>query len=119
VTRAALALPLLAALGCRGPAGAAGAPGTNGGPGLSQWEMVEQRATLQPSSGNRVTIQCPAGKRVLSGGWAGGSDSVRVASSRAIKPDTWEIWFLNSFGMTQEVTVSAICAAVAEDAGGR
>jgi hypothetical protein len=115
----ALACLALAALGCRGQDGTPGAAGAPGTPGLSGWELVEQRATLQPSSGNAVRIQCPAGKRVLSGGWTGSSDTVRVASSRAIRPDTWEIWFLNSFGMTQDVSVSAVCAVVAEDARGR
>jgi hypothetical protein len=117
------------AAGLRGPAGAPGTDGTNGtngmdgaagAPGLSGLEVVTADGTtviagLQLSSN---TANCPAGKKVVSGGVAGvliaGSfTGGGVLESRPVTGSTPEGWFGSMLASASDdwfARVYAVCA---------
>ena len=116
------------AAGLRGPAGSAGTNGTNGmdgaagAPGLSGLEVVTADGTtviagLQLSSS---TANCPAGKKVVSGGVAGvliaGSfTGGGVLESRPVTGGTPEGWFGSMLASASDdwfARVYAVCANV-------
>jgi len=116
------------AAGFRGPTGAAGTDGTNGmdgaagAPGLSGVEVVTADGTtviagLQLSSN---TANCPAGKKVVSGGVAGvlvaGSfTGGGVLESRPVTGGTPEGWFGSMLASASDdwfARVYAVCANV-------
>lgn len=59
-----------AAAGEAGPAGPQGPPGPAGIDGISGYEVVSKRVVLEPQARAQRTVECPAGKVVLSGGVA-------------------------------------------------
>lgn len=106
VTRSDLAPGLRKRLGSAGPAGPAGAPGVSG------YEIVTQDVT--GPGGTIAEASCPAGKKVLSGGWERVSGLVPGIGQNGPKPDgtgwTMEI----QLGLPGNTTIRAyaICAAV-------
>lgn len=52
-----------------GPAGEQGEQGPAGPGGVSGWEIVQEDHLLQPNTERGVVVECPAGKKVLGGGW--------------------------------------------------
>ena len=116
------------AAGLRGPAGAAGTDGTNGmdgaagAPGLSGLEVVTADGTTVIAGLNLSsnTANCPAGKKVVSGGVAGvliaGSfTGGGVLESRPVTGGTPEGWFGSMLASASDdwfARVYAVCANV-------
>ena len=63
--------------GTSGLAGPAGAPGAPGAPGVSGLVYVDAYSAFDATNRKSVTVQCPAGKKVIGGG----------ASTVAVDPD--------------------------------
>lgn len=95
----------------------AGCPGPAGPPGVSGYEIVEveQTITMAPGdTGEFVTATCPAGKKVLGGGYSSGGFFTFLNSS-PVGDDRWQVLVVNRHDLTftAPVAVRAICANVA------
>ncbi len=107
--RAALvAVTLLA--GCRGPAGPPGPPGQAGQAGVLKVERLKRNQVVPAHSVMPVQVDCPAGQRVLAGGFEGQRPELQLSTSWPADEDTWEFQVHNSFGMDQDITLWAVCA---------
>jgi hypothetical protein len=104
----------------RALAGRVGPQGPKGDPGLSGFEIVETSSSYTSSPDRTLTVDCPAGKRLVGGGagvWGRAMiwipKGVAVTASHPHDEDTWlaaaqevvptdDEWFLH---------ITAICAA--------
>lgn len=109
---AALVAVALAA-GCRGPAGPPGPSGQAGQPGVLKVERLSRTETVPPHSTLPVRLDCPAGQRVLAGGFEGQRPELQLSTSWPADEDTWEFQVHNSFGMDLDITLWAVCAGAA------
>lgn len=109
----------------QGPAGPQGLQGDTGpagpqGPsGVSGYEIVTRQEFLAPGAFANVHVDCPAGKKVLGGGFEIETpDDVKVFSSAPsdgagnIIDYGWNVFVHNAGTGTRQTTVSAICASV-------
>jgi hypothetical protein len=95
-----------------GPQGLMGPAGPAGNGGLSGW-MVVSRAITIPSDQSTQRIDCPAGKRVLSGGYAYDPDGSSPGWAYASFPSgsaSWTVSFHNQRIVARTGTIYAICA---------
>lgn len=88
-----------------GPPGAPGPPGPAGG--VSGWEIISQIEAIPPS-GASFTLGCPAGKVVLSGGYAG-DVNMNVIISRPTSSSTWQLIAVNSSPFTLQIEGYVVC----------
>jgi hypothetical protein len=108
-----------------GPAGPAGPQGPQGdvgpaGPsGVSGYEIVTHQEFLAPGTFANVHVECPAGKKVLGGGFdIETPDDVKVFSSEPsdglgnIIDHGWNVFVHNTGTVSRQTTVSAICTSV-------
>jgi len=58
-----------------------------------------------------VEVACPAGSKVVGGGFSQPSFDVRITVSRPYGLDTWKVWALNLGTVTRAVSVYALCVA--------
>lgn len=93
--------------------------GPPGGTGVSGYEIVTHQEFLAAGSFANVHVDCPAGKKVLGGGFdIETPDDVKVFSSEPsdgqgnITDHGWNVFVHNAGTMTRQTTVSAICALV-------
>jgi hypothetical protein len=105
------------ATGCKGPAGAPGAPGKDGAPGTAGVELVTKKHTIAPGSdapgGHRtetIQVPCPAGKKVLAGGFNGQTRGLNLRSSLPVSDEAWEFVFESTIGLPMDVSVVVTCA---------
>jgi hypothetical protein len=104
-------------LGPAGPAGAAGPlgpQGPTGSAGISGYEVVT--VEVQNAFGNMgeiVQAHCPAGKKVIGGGYKVDPMVGRVQRNFPDDDNTWYVWIDNLGGNTPIVGAYAICANVA------
>ena len=132
-------LPLVCVLalssceGDTGPTGPGGAPGPQGpqgpsgpqGPvGMSGWEIISVSGRVPASGGPdpaqaRLVLhaECPAGKRVIAGGFAYSDPDPNAQMPWAFQsyPSSERVWtvaFQNWIARPQEVSAYAICANV-------
>ncbi len=102
--------------GAQGIPGPAGPTGPAGPSGLSGWEQDTHQVFTSPGAVTNVTVMCPAGKKVLGGGFdIETPDDVKVfASEPALNGNLingWNVLVHNvSTVNTRQVTVTAICA---------
>jgi hypothetical protein len=84
----------------------------NGAGGLSGYEIVQgQRSSIQAGANFAVFVDCPAGKKVLGGGYGG--NHIEVDSSGPSGADTWAVnGWATVTGTSHEATAYAICASV-------
>jgi hypothetical protein len=98
------------AQGIPGPAGPAGPSG------LSGWEQDAHQVFVSPGATTNVTVMCPAGKKILGGGFdIETPDDLKVfASEPALNGNLingWNVLVHNiSTVNTRQTTVTAICA---------
>ena len=99
--------------GLTGPQGPAGEQGPAGTPGVSGLERVRSIKSVAPGAFDSLTTLCPAGKKVLSGGYiVSAIKDVRVWQSLATDNLTgWEVSVHNRDILdTTEIAVDAVCA---------
>jgi hypothetical protein len=99
------------AVGPQGPAGADGAPG---GLAAADYSRVDGTASASNSTTPKtVTAVCPAGSKVLGGGfeYTAGTNGVAVTQSRATADDTWTVTAdeINNVPSSWSVQAFAIC----------
>jgi hypothetical protein len=111
------------AKGDKGDPGAPGAPGAKGDtgpqgpPGVSGYTVVSISATIPAGQGAAGTLACPAGKKVLGGGWdAGAFVTPPNTSAPSSDGSGWAGSITNNTGGPLPVTLSATCATVATTA---
>jgi hypothetical protein len=105
------------ATGLTGLTGAPGAAGAQGAAGVSGYQQVTGSVTVPASFMYASSIGCPAGKKVLGGGFQVG-DSVTITELLSVIPrksfassDTvWTVWLSNTNNIAIPVTFSAVCA---------
>jgi hypothetical protein len=106
------------ALGLSGPAGA---PGADGADGVSGWEIVRVEGNAAaPGQVSQARARCPAGKRVVGGGFTTIQDLGRVvtASPNEDSPGIWAFVVLavnDGPGGSVTVIARAICATVLDE----
>ena len=107
--------------GDTGAAGANGTNGTNGTPGVSGYEVVTQSfsTTNNTTQLETVTASCPAGKKVLGGGWHGTAVTSFSMGPSALEdrpittsPNGWRAVLTWQSGDDTTVYVHAICGNV-------
>ena len=100
--------------GPQGPKGDPGAQGPKGdaGPAGSGYQIVTNVDTLAPGSGLHLVATCPAGKKVLGGGFSSGENLAMERSIPANNGTAWDIFVNDTDNMGQGVAVWAICANV-------
>jgi hypothetical protein len=99
--------------GLTGPQGPAGEQGPSGTPGVSSLERVRSIKSVGPGVFASLTTLCPAGKKVLGGGyWVSAINDVYVWESLASDDLTgWRVSVHNrDILATTELTVDAVCA---------
>jgi hypothetical protein len=106
--------------GAKGDKGDPGAPGAKGDtgpqgpPGVSGYTVVSISATIPAGQGAAGTLACPAGKKVLGGGWdAGAFVTPPNTSAPSSDGSGWTGSITNNTGGPLPVTLSATCATVA------
>ena len=104
-------------VGAQGPTGSAGAQGLKGitglaGPnGVVGIEVVEVKVTVDFTlTDYSNTVNCPAGKKLIGGGYAVVPQIGKVVSSRPEGETAWYIYLKNKGGFSPDVTTYAICA---------
>ena len=103
------------ATGSTGPAGATGPAGPPGPAGISGWQAVTKTETFGAGVDAADEVDCPAGKKALGGGVAGGIGILIVrqsAAAGALGDKGWYVEVENTFGHSTSVTIWAICALV-------
>jgi hypothetical protein len=107
------------ATGDTGPAGATGPAGPAGQSGVSGWERIErviQLTAIPAGDSLAVTVDCPVGKRILSGGYAitTGDGSWTTLQNGPISDTQWFVEFRNDTGASHNAggLGYAICANV-------
>ncbi len=96
-----------------GPKGDPGPQGPKGDPaGVSGYEIVTNVDTLPPGSGLHVVATCPAGKKVLGGGYSSGENLATERSIPTNNGTAWDIFVNDTDNVGQGVAVIAICANV-------
>lgn len=99
--------------GDAGVAGKPGAPGQPGAPGVSGWQQVfRPPVEIGPGFTNGNTATCPAGKKVLGGGYSASSTSLHVNYSQPTTDANWHVDAKNDGNQNETLVVMAICAAV-------
>jgi hypothetical protein len=78
---------------------------------LAGYEIINTRETLPLNGSIEVTANCPAGKRVIAGGYVAPSVLDTASSSRPEGDKGWRVEF-KSNGGNGEASVYAICASV-------
>jgi hypothetical protein len=106
-----------------GPAGPAGAPGATGAtgaqgaPGVSALEIVSVQGALDSLSGKVVSVNCPAGKKLLGGGarLIGEAGNVALDESYPLTATQWRAYGteVNATAGNWRIDAFAICATVA------
>ena len=96
-----------------------GSGGSWSRPPLSGYEQVSATSPTNDTDGKTVTVTCPAGKKVLSGGWTSPEFFVFAGESLPAEsfPSASDEWTVSAFannapGETWTLTVFAICATV-------
>jgi Collagen triple helix repeat (20 copies) len=97
--------------GPQGASGPQGQPGTPGPAGVAGYEITSTHQTLSLNGSIDVTATCPAGKRVIGGGYVAPSVLDTASSSRPEGDTGWRVEF-KSNGGNGDASVYAICASV-------
>ena len=79
--------------------------------GVAGYEIINMHETLPLNGSIEVTATCPAGKRVIAGGYVAPSVLDTASSSRPEGDKAWRVEF-KSNGGRGEASVYAICASV-------
>jgi hypothetical protein len=95
--------------GPQGPPGPQGQPSAPGSAGVAGYEIMNTHGTLPLNGSIVVTATCPAGKRVIAGGYVAPSVLDTASLSRPEGDSGWLVEF-KSNGGTGEASVYAICA---------
>ena len=99
--------------GPKGDMGIQGAPGLPGPAGVSGWQRVlSQPVAVGPGLINGSTATCPAGKKVLGGGFITSGSAFEVTYSAAYSDTSWRIEGKNVGITSFEVFAQVICANV-------
>jgi hypothetical protein len=99
--------------GPQGPKGDPGPQGPKGDPGgFSGYEIVTDVDTLLSGGGLHVVATCPAGKKVLGGGYSSSSNLATERSHPINDGTAWDIFVNDPDNSSQGVAVYAICANV-------
>jgi hypothetical protein len=101
--------------GAKGEKGDPGIQGVPGLPGVTGWvKVIQSPTTIGPGLGNGSTATCPAGKKVVGGGYAYSPTDVPVIVSwSAPSADTmWHVDVKNTGNQSIELQAYAICATV-------
>ena len=99
--------------------GLVGPPGPPGTPGISGYELVSHKESVAAGATAQVHVDCPTGKKVISGGFDIETPTdVKVFSSEASDgagnfiDHGWNVMVQNSGTAARQTTVSAICGFV-------
>ncbi|MGE4427606.1 MAG: hypothetical protein AB7G37_14235 [Solirubrobacteraceae bacterium] len=97
--------------GDKGEKGDPGAPGANGTNGVSGYQLVTGPAVnVAAGDSAQATAACPAGKRVLGGGYTvGASTGVNMNRSGPSSVTTWYVRVTNTTGGAKSINAQAIC----------
>ncbi len=117
--------------GPAGPTGPTGPGGATGPPGPAGNNVtVTETNTVSVATGNFnvATVHCPSGDQALGGGvdlgnvftmqvtssgpQIGGVRTLNIANGQHGFADGWQASGVNNSGLTQQITVSAICAPI-------
>lgn len=106
VARGILAtLPAIALVGCgTAPCGACGIAG---------YQVVVQPANLSAQQQRTITVQCPAGKKALGGGFGGTESNLQVFESRPMADGSgWQISAKSAWILPSSIQADAyvVCA---------
>ena len=107
------------ATGAQGPAGPQGAQGPAGSSGITGYEHVFLSVAIPNGAFRTGTLECPAGKRVLSGGGVLNSTFLTLNESHGFDFDSgavhhsgWLVDVQNGLGGDRTFSVFVICANV-------
>jgi hypothetical protein len=102
--------------GPQGPAGPAGAPGAPGAQGVAGGfdpakitYVTGPTRTFAPGDIDFVRAACPAGTKVLGGGYF--SNIMHVASSQTFDGQNWSVLIDNDYSFSIDANAFAVCAA--------
>ena len=97
---------------CEGPTGPAGTSGT---PGMSGLQTVSTETLVPSNTFASLKADCPADKKVISGGYAAvgdGSQFVHAWQSYPSAQNSWSVAVQNAYAGSVRVTAFALCATV-------
>jgi hypothetical protein len=95
-----------------GPQGLKGDKGDAGAPGVSGYEIVIANALVAANADGSVTAACPAGKKVLGGGWADTGDFRARGSRPSADGASWLAFAKNNANISSGLVAYASCAKV-------
>ena len=107
--------------GPAGPQGAAGPQGPAGPSAVSAITPVTAGGIVAAGDFDGGTVTCPAGQRVISGGWfAGGADSEVFVDNANADRTGWSVLLDNSDGLVDaELEITAYCAGTGQAVAAR
>ncbi|MFK0252141.1 hypothetical protein [Streptomyces sp. NPDC090445] len=94
-----------------------GGGGSDGAAAISGYEVVSQTNLLVDAGSPAQTIvPCPAGKKVLGGGFFGNTGDIQIVRSFPQAPDNtaWVVFVINNGQVTGSYDAYAICADAEE-----
>jgi len=104
--------------GAPGPIGPIGATGPQGSAGISGYQIVTGSFNATPTATNSTTVSCPAGKKVISGGYNDASSNPSALvynagpTSNGSGYTVGATTFYTNGGSTEPITITVICATV-------
>jgi hypothetical protein len=97
--------------GPAGPVGPAGPPGTPGASGITGYEIVVESVEIGGAQSGGIFVDCPAGKKALSGGFF--APAVNVTQSRPVFGGTaWHVSGQNLSTVALDLEATVVCAFV-------
>jgi hypothetical protein len=97
---------------CEGPTGPAGTTGTAG---LSGLQTTSTETTIASNAIATLRPECPADKKVISGGYSAGGDGSQFVTAYQSYPDASNAWVVavrNGYTGPLKVSAFALCASV-------
>ncbi|MEU1199764.1 hypothetical protein ABZ446_26550 [Streptomyces sp. NPDC005813] len=84
-------------------------------PGVSGYEVVTQAdVPIDPNGSSAATVQCPAGKNVIGGGFTSNLPALYAFSSGPTSANTsWQVFMHNTANVPASYSAYALCADVA------
>jgi Collagen triple helix repeat (20 copies) len=103
--------------GLQGPQGEQGPRGATGSPGISGYQVVTgSDVDVANGVSAQLTVRCPAGKRVMGGGYSTTTSTGITLNRSGASTSTGDGWFVritNNSGERRTVNGQAICVTVA------
>jgi hypothetical protein len=80
--------------------------------GVTGYQRVNSQVTVNPGVSRTHGVACPAGKRIMGGGYSVASTAGKIYASEPSGVNAWVSGLRNTSGVARTLTVYAVCTSV-------